>query len=346
MKNETNVGFQMFREECFGDYKSQKFISINSGLSVKQAMHSLTEQAGNCEDVDVLFVVDDKGRYQGAMELKSLIIARQGTSLSELIDEQYPFVFASRPIDENIEQLKSFAKGSLPVLNEEYRLVGVISVEKMLDILDEEFGEDYARLAGLTDEEDLEERLGESMKKRLPWLSILLVLGLLVSSVIGMFEQIIEQLTLIVCFQSLILGMAGNGGTQSLAVTVRLLTAETLSISQRRKLLLKEIRVGFVNGGVLAVLSCIGIGLYVLIFQGQSGSVAFAVSACIGIALWCAMTLSAATGTLIPLMFKRMGVDPAVASGPLITTLNDLAAVLIYYGLAWLLLIRLLGFGA
>ncbi len=345
MKKEVRVGFEMFREECFGDYKSQAFIGINSSLSVKQAMRSLTEQAANCADVDMLFIIDDKGRYLGAMELKSLIIARQGTSLSELIDEQYPFVFASRPIDENIEQLKSFAKGSLPVLNEEYRLEGVISVEQMLDILDEEFGEDYARLAGLTDEEDLEERLGESMKKRLPWLSILLVLGLLVSSVIGMFEQIIEQLTLIVCFQSLILGMAGNGGTQSLAVTVRLLTAETLSHRERRKLLLKEMRVGFVNGGVLAVLSCIGIGLYILSFQSESGSVAFAVSACIGMALWCAMTISAATGTLIPLMFERLGVDPAVASGPLITTLNDLAAVLIYYGLAWLLLIRLLGLG-
>ncbi len=346
MNNEVQLNATPLGEECFGDYMTGNYVCLKSELSIKQAMRSLTEQAGNCEDVDMLFIVDEQGRYLGAMELKSLIIARQGTPLSELIDKEYPFVLQSRPIDENIDQLKNFAKGSLPVLNEEYHLVGVVSVEKMLDILDEEFGEDYARLAGLTDEEDLEERLGASMKKRLPWLSILLVLGLLVSSVIGMFEQIIEQLTLIVCFQSLILGMAGNGGTQSLAVTVRLLTGEALTAKERRQLLLKEIRVGFVNGGVLAVLSCLGIGLYIYGFQGQTGSVAFAVSACIGIALWCAMTLSAATGTLIPLMFKRIGLDPAVASGPLITTLNDLAAVVIYYGLAWLFLIQILGFGA
>ena len=341
MNNEMKM--TPFREECFGDYMGREFVCLDSGLSVKQAMRSLTRQAGQCEDVDMLFIVDEKGHYQGAMELKSLIIAREGTLLTSLIDEEYPFVLASRPIDENIEQLKNFARGTLPVLSEEHHLLGVISVEKMLDILDEEFGEDYARLAGLTDEEELQESLRESMKKRLPWLAALLVLGLMVSSVIGLFEQVIERLTLIVCFQSLILGMAGNGGTQSLAVTVRLLTGEDLSPKERRRLLLKEIRVGFVNGGVLAVLSCIGIGLYILCFQGQGVLVAFAVSACIGAALWCAMTLSAATGTLIPLMFERFGLDPAVASGPLITTLNDLAAVLIYYGLAWMLLIQTLG---
>lgn len=343
MNNEINLSTELDREEHFGDFMSGNFVSIDAKLSVKQAMRSLTEQAGKCEDVDMLFIVDEKGRYQGATELKNLIIAREGTLLTSLIDEEYPFVYADQPIDENIEQLKNFAKGTLPVLDDKGYLLGVISDEQMLDILDEEFGEDYARLAGLTDEEDLGEKLTQSMKKRLPWLAALLVLGLLVSSVIGLFEGVIEELTLIVCFQSLILGMAGNGGTQSLAVTVRLLTGEELSGAERRKLIGKEIRVGFVNGGVLAVLSCIGIGLYILCFQGAGASFAFAVSTCIGLALWGAMTLSAATGTLIPLMFERLGLDPAVASGPLITTLNDLAAVVIYYGLAWVLLIQMMG---
>lgn len=343
MNNEINLSTELDREEHFGDFMSGNFVSIDAKLSVKQAMRSLTEQAGKCEDVDMLFIVDEKGRYQGATELKNLIIAREGTLLTSLIDEEYPFVYADQPIDENIEQLKNFAKGTLPVLDDKGYLLGVISDEQMLDILDEEFGEDYARLAGLTDEEDLGEKLTQSMKKRLPWLAALLVLGLLVSSVIGLFESVIEELTLIVCFQSLILGMAGNGGTQSLAVTVRLLTGEELSGAERRKLIGKEIRVGFVNGGVLAVLSCIGIGLYILCFQGAGAAFAFAVSACIGLALWGAMTLSAATGTLIPLMFERLGLDPAVASGPLITTLNDLAAVVIYYGLAWVLLIQMMG---
>lgn len=333
------------REECFGDYISRNFILLEQSLSVKQAMRSLTEQAGTCDNLDVLFIADETGRYLGAIELKRLITAREGTSLLTLIDDELPFVFATRPIDENIEALRNFALGTLPVLDEEYHLLGVISVEEMLEILDDEYGEDYARLGGLTEGEDLQESLGKSMRKRLPWLAVLFVLGLFISSVIGVFEQVIEKLTLVVCFQSLILGMAGNGGTQSLAVTVRLLSGGLLSARERRRLVSKEIGIGFVNGGVLAALSFVGVGLYILCFQGESAYFAFAVSGCIGAALWCAMTLSAAAGTLIPLMFEAMGLDPAVASGPLITTLNDLAAVIIYYGLAWLFLIKMLGFG-
>ncbi len=334
------------REECFGDYVSRNFILLEQSLSVKGAMRALTEQAGKCDNLDMLFIADEAGRYQGAIELKRLIIAREGTPLTSLVDEEHPFVYAVRPIDENIEALRGFALGTLPVLDEEHHLLGVISVEEMLDILDEEYGEDYARLGGLSEGEELEESPLQSMKKRLPWLGVLLVLGLFISSVIGVFERVIDQLTVVVCFQSLILGMAGNGGTQSLAVTVRLLTGDPLTPKERRRLVNKEIGVGFLNGGVLAALSFVGIGLYLFALQGESASFAFAVSGCIGGALWCAMTLSAAAGTLIPLMFKGLGLDPAVASGPLITTLNDLAAVVIYYGLAWVLLIQLGGFGS
>ncbi len=339
MENQKPV----YHEECFGHYISDQYVSFGVDLSIKQAMRAMRQQAHKEENFDTLYVVDSCGKYQGAIELKDLILADSATPLQSLIDVEHPFVFADRPIDENMEQLKEFAKDSLPVLDEEYHLIGVISVEAMLEILDEEMGEDYARLAGLTDEEDLEETLGKSIGKRLPWLIVLFFLGLLVSSVIGIFEGVIQQLTMVVCFQSLILGMAGNGGTQSLAVTVRLLSDGELSAAQRTRLLFKEIRVGFFNGVILGVMSFVGIGVFLLL-QGEGATFAFAVSGCIGIALWCSMLLSAAAGTLIPLMFKGMGLDPAVASGPLITTLNDLAAVVIYYGLAWLLLIQCMGF--
>lgn len=340
MQNISSV----YHEEWFGHYMSDQYVAFRTDLSIKEAMRSLRQQATKEENFDTLFAVDEMGKYKGAIELKDLILADAQTPLESLIDGDHPFVFACRPIDENIDQLKAFAKDSLPVLDEHFHLIGVISVEAMLEILDEEMGEDYAKLAGLTDEEDLEETLGQSIGKRLPWLIVLFFLGLLVSSVIGFFEGVIRQLTMVVCFQSLILGMAGNGGTQSLAVTVRLLSDGELSAAQRRRLLFKEIRVGFVNGGILGVMSFVGVGVYLLLVQGEGATFAFAVSGCIGIALWAALLLSAAAGTLIPLMFKGLGLDPAVASGPLITTLNDLAAVVIYYGLAWLLLIQFMGF--
>lgn len=342
---EKVFGGVLFEGERFGDYVSRNFVLLEECLSVKEAMRRLVARAGECEEIDVLFVADAAGRYRGAIELKRLITAREGTPLVSLMNCDYPFVFAERPVDENIEQLREFVGGTLPVLDAEYHQIGIISVERIVKILDEEYGEDYARLAGLTEEEDLQESLLQSMKKRLPWLGILLALGLLISSVIGVFEGVIERLTVIVCFQSMILGMAGNGGTQSLAVTVRLLNGGALSRNDRRRLVNKELGIGLADGGILALLSFAGIGIYLCV-AGESALFAFAVGGCIGGALWCAMVISAAAGTLIPLLLNAFGFDPAVAGGPLITTLNDLSSVVIYYGLAWLFLIRIAGFGA
>ena len=174
------------------------------------------------------------------------------------------------------------------------------------------------------------------MKKRMPWLLILLGLGIVVSTVVGAFERVVAQLTLIMAFQSLILDMAGNVGTQSLAVTIRVLTDENLTIAQKGRLVWKEMRVGFCNGLILGGISFLLVGLYILLLKGQPPLFSFAVSGCIGISV----------GTLIPLFFEKIKVDPAVASGPLITTVNDLVAVIAYYGLSWLLLLNVMHFGA
>ena len=207
-------------------------------------------------------------------------------------------------------------------------------------------GEDYAKLAGLTAEEDLEETTKDSMKKRLPWLVALLFLGLGVSTVVGAFESVVAMLPLVICFQSLILDMAGNVGTQSLAVTIRVLMDENLTAGQKIRLVFKESRVGLANGLFLGILAFLFIGLYVSIFKGLSFGDGFLMSLCVGVSLMLAILISSLVGTLVPLFFNKLGVDPAVASGPLITTVNDLVAVVTYYGLVWLFLIKLLGFGA
>ncbi|MEI3240472.1 MAG: magnesium transporter [Lachnospiraceae bacterium] len=203
-------------------------------------------------------------------------------------------------------------------------------------------GEDYAKLAGLTAEEDLNEKLSDSMKKRLPWLIALLGLGMVVSTVVGMFESVVSQVALIVCFQSLILDMAGNVGTQSLAVTIRVLMDEKLKTKEKVELIFKEIRIGMANGTLLGVLAFVCIGGYIMIVKGKPLHYAFAISACVGVALLVAMIISSFVGTVIPMFFHKINVDPAVASGPLITTINDLVAVVVYYGLAWILLINIM----
>ena len=159
---------------------------------------------------------------------------------------------------------------------------------------------------------------------------------------VGMFEHVVAELTIVMCFQSLILDMAGNVGTQSLAVTIRVLMDENLTAGQKVHLVFKEARVGLSNGLILGMMSIILIGCYIYFFKSGSLQFAFAVSGCIGAALILAMLISSLVGTLIPMFFHKIHIDPAVASGPLITTVNDLVAVVTYYGLAWLFLIEML----
>ena len=173
-----------------------------------------------------------------------------------------------------------------------------------------------------------------SIVKRLPWLLVLLGLGLVVSSVVGLFEAVAAGLTIIVAFQSLILDMAGNVGTQSLAVTIRVLMDDQCTGRQKLYLVAKEAKIGLCNGLILGCLSILFIGLYLLLVKGEAAHFAFSISLCAGAALALSMSLSSISGTTIPILFKGLGVDPAVASGPLITTVNDLIAVVTYYGLA------------
>ena len=331
-----------FDEEEIGSKMTTNCIMIRENLTVKQAMSSLIGQAAKNDNISTIFMVTEDSTFYGALDLKDLIIARQDACLEDLIVTSYPYVYGNELIDDCIEKLKDYSENSIPVLDNDNKLLGVITSQSIVELVDDEMGEDYAKLAGLTAEEDLKEPLRESLKKRLPWLLVLLGLGMVVSSVVGVFEAVVSQLTIIMCFQSLILDMAGNVGTQSLAVTIRVLMDESLTGKQKAELVWKEMSIGFANGLILGTLSFIVIGLYIAFFKGKTFMFAYAVSGCIGIALVVAMVISGAVGTCIPLFFKKINVDPAVASGPLITTINDLVAVVTYYGLSWIFLIEML----
>lgn len=334
-----------YDEDEIASRMTTNFVSLCCNASIKEAMNSVVAQAAEHDNISMIYVLDENQIYYGAISLKSLILAREGTNLEDIIVTAYPYVYADEKIDDCLEILKDYSEESIPVLSDDNHILGVITAQDMVEVVDEEMGEDYAMLAGLTAEEDLEEPVRESVKKRLPWLVLLLGLGLLVSSVVGVFEKVVAQLTIIICFQSLILDMAGNVGTQSLAVTIRVLMDEHLTGKQKLKLVGKEIRVGFTNGLILGTLSFAGIGVYIMLFKNMAPGMAFAISGCIGIALLMAMLVSSLVGTVIPLLFKQAGVDPAVASGPLITTINDLVAVVAYYGLTWIMLIKVMHIG-
>ena len=331
-----------YDDDEIGSCMTTNFIVIHNNLTIKQAMHELVKQAGDNDNISTIYVIDDNDKFYGAIDLKDLIVARENDNLEDLISRSYPYVRTREKISECIEELKDYAEDSIPVLLENGKIAGIITAQDIVEAVDDEMGEDYAKLAGLTSEEDLNESTLLSMKKRLPWLIILLFLGMGVSSVVGIFEEVVAVLPVVMCFQSLILDMAGNVGTQSLAVTIRVLMDENLTVAQKLKLVVKEMKTGFLNGVCLAVMSFLFLGLYIHFFRKYDIGHSFLIAACVGAALIVAMVISSLVGTVIPIFFKKIKVDPAVASGPLITTVNDLVAVVVYYGLAWIFLINML----
>ena len=253
-----------FDEDEIGSRMTTNYIVITDKLTVKQAMSSLIEQAAKNDNISTIFVVTEQQKFYGAINLKELIIARRDDLLENLVVTSYPYVYAEENIDDCIEELKDYSEDSIPVLDNDNQLLGVITSASIIDLVDDEMGDDYAKLAGLTAEEDLNETTGESIRKRLPWLVILTVMALLF------------------------------------------------------------------------------LGAYIHLFKGFSLGYSMMISACVGVSLVGAMVVSSLVGTLTPIFFKKVGVDPAVASGPLITTINDLVAVVTYYGLSWIFLIEML----
>lgn len=331
-----------YEDEEVGSLMTTNFIVIKHGSTTKEAMKELIRQASENDNISTIYVVDENEKFYGAIDLKDLIIARKETDLETITVTSYPFVQAHALISEEIERLRSYSEDSIPVLDEDEHILGVITAFDVVEAVDDELGEDYAKFAGLTEEEDLNEKLSASIRKRIPWLIVLLGLGLVVSTVVGAFEGVVKQIALVVCFQSLILDMAGNTGTQSLAVTIRVLMDEALTGKEKRHFVFKEAKVGFCNGLLMGICSCILVGLYIWILKGYPLGYSFTISGCVGISLWLAMLVASLVGTLVPMFFTKIKVDPAVASGPLITTTNDLIAVVTYYGMTWVLLINVL----
>ena len=183
-----------YDEDEIGSYMTTNFILIHNDLTVREAMRELVRQAGENDNISTIYVVDRQEQYYGAIELQDLIIAREHVELEDLISRSYPFVMDHEKISDCIEKIKDYAEDSIPVLLEDRSIGGIITAQDIVEVVDDEMGDDYAKLAGLTAEEDLNETTGESIRKRLPWLVILLFLGMVVSAVVGVFESVVPSL--------------------------------------------------------------------------------------------------------------------------------------------------------
>ena len=302
-----------YEEDQIGSCMTNNYIVVRNDVTIREAMSTLVKQAGEHDNIQTLYVIDENGIFAGAIDLKDLIIAREHDNLQDIISSSYPYVYEHEKISECMEILTDYEEDSIPVLTQDKKIAGILTSSDIVELVDDEMGDDYAKLAGLTEEEDLNEPTIVSMKKRLPWLIALLFLGMAVSSVVGMFESIVAVLPM----------------------------DENLSGKKKIALLFKEMKIGFLNGASLAIMALVFLGVYIHLFKHYAWISSFLISGCVGISLIVAMVISSLVGTIIPMFFHKINIDPAVASGPLITTINDLVAVITYYGLSGLVLIQL-----
>ncbi len=337
-KTESVDELSKYNGSLAGSIMTNSFITVNADITVKEAMKEVVIQAPESEVVNDIFVINESEELEGVLSLADLIVARGHVNVSDVIKPHFQFVRTRDDIDYVLNVIRDYDVNVVPVINSANKLRGVITVDDALDELIDAKDSDYAKLAGLTDSDFQgdSEKITYSVRKRLPWLIILLLVGMIVSLVITLFSGALNALPILASFMPLILGLAGNGGTQALAVTVRKLgDTEFESDKKIFQHLFRELRIGALNGLLVGFFAFFVVSL-LLFFKGESDpSVAIIVGAAASIAL----TASTLAGAGIPILISKLNIDPAVASGPFITTLNDLIAVLVYFGLATLFLL-------
>ncbi|MGI6767591.1 MAG: magnesium transporter [Bacilli bacterium] len=323
------------QESSVGSIMTTNYIEVNQDCDVKEAMKILVREASDAEVIDPIYITD-AGRLVGILDLKTLIIARSPLQVKEIMKTNYVFAEKDEDIEDAAGKIRDYGLSSLPVLDYG-NLVGIITIDDAMDVINEEASYNYGSLAGVGNDTEKERSIFSSLRKRLPWLLGLLVLSFITASIIGGFEGIIKEVTILIFFQSLILDMVGNVGTQSLAVTLMGLTHGELDDKRElRANIFREIRIALINSFLIAILTFLVVSIFLLI-RSYNGNV-WEIGLFLAIAMFFTINASAIIGVIIPIFFEKIGLDPAVASGPLITTINDILAVLIYYGLASLLI--------
>ncbi len=308
-------------------------LTLHPTMDVKDAMKKVVKQSNDDTLIDILYVTD-QDQLVGVVDLKDLIIARSPITVEAIMRKNYHFVFEDEPVSKAIDTVQKYDRNMIPILSKTKTLLGVITAEMALDLLAEETLEDYHKLASLN-EYDVHSKPLIRSKKRLPWLLILLALSLITASVLSFFENTLQTVIILVLFQPMILDSAGNISTQSLAKAILVINDDP--DADMKPFIIKELLIGLMNSTFLALVGFTFSYLFLWVFQNHN--VDIKVSFTVGLALFVALLVGAITGAFVPMILRKMKIDPSVASGPFMTTLNDVISLTIYFSLATLILL-------
>jgi len=311
-------------EDSGGGIMTSRLVAVGQSHTVDQAVSNLREWADE-EDILTLFVVDDERHLVGTVPLRRMLLASRDTLVGELADRDPICVRADVDQEEIAAYFSEYDLLVLPVVDEDGELVGQVTVDDIVEVIQEEAAEDLSKMAAIGAHEDEERSAFGVMRRRLPWLLFCLVGTLVSGGVLDLFSGVLAAVTPLILFVPAIMAMGGNSGIQTSTVTVRSLATGHAHTADLRRTVWRELRVaagmGLLLGGAVYTVARAWIGDET-------------VARCAGLAMLCAIVVSAVLGAVVPLAFRALRIDPAVASGPLITTLNDILSLLIYFGIA------------
>ncbi|MGY3750143.1 magnesium transporter [Vagococcus acidifermentans] len=313
-----------YEDETAGAIMATEYVAIKANQTVHSAMNLLKKEARSAETIYYVYVIDEQERLIGVMSLRDLIVSDDDVMIADIVSERVISVKVGDDQADVAKTIRDYDFLAVPVTDYDDHLLGIITVDDIIDVIDDEAASDYSGLAGVNVEE-VSDNPFKSSAKRLPWLITLLFLGMSTASLIAHYEELVSEASILAVFISLITGTAGNAGTQSLAVAVRKLAVTDDKDANFFRSIITEVLTGLVTGFVTGATIFVIVGIW-----KQNFTLGFV----IGAAMLCAITVANLAGSLIPLLMEKLGFDPAVASGPFITTLSDLTSVLIYFNIA------------
>ena len=317
-----------YDEDSAGGLMAKELIKVNENWSVTRCIKEMRTQASEVTRVHSVYVVDNDNILLGRLSLKDLLVADQKTKIKSIYKKNVDHVFDTDTAESVASTMQKYDLGAIPVINKKKKLLGRITIDDIVDLIKEEAEEDYQLAAGILQDVDVDDSIFELTRARLPWLIVGLIGGIGAAFVMGGFDEILLQHKILFYFTPLIAAMAGNVGVQSSAIIVQGLANDEIKGSINNRLF-KETLLSILNGVILAGL----LFLFIYFWKGEI-DIALALS----IALVAVVIVAGIIGTFIPLFLNKRGIDPAIATGPFITTSNDIFGILIYFMVAKLIL--------
>ncbi len=313
-----------YDEESAGGIMQKEFVAVDASATVRQAIETLRRRAAEVENFHKVFVIDRDQKLLGSVSLSRLILAAPTDRLADLMETDILAVPEGMDQEEVAALFRRYDEITLPVVDANSRLIGRITIDDIVDVIEEEASEDFYRLAGLGEDEQVLDPPLRSVRRRLPWLALNLATALVAASVVALFEETIESYAIAAALMTIVAGQGGNAGIQTLTVVVRGLALGELTLANARRVLLKEITTAIINGLAVGFVA----GAMAYMWQGNA-----ALGAILAIAMVANLVIAALVGTLIPLGLKRCSIDPAVASSVVLTTFTDVCGFFAFLGL-------------